>query len=157
LKRTLALIVITKTHLLRLLDSCISFVSIPPSDTCDSLRTVLPLILCCRTPFCLRYLYSLYHPRRVPGSHKIEGYVYFILLLKTSKRKQRGNQKTLQYEHYTLCVLPKARATASYTPRNSLIRESSGSAASPRVCSGDGSGGLSGTFSNPNSPTLAPC
>jgi hypothetical protein len=55
-------------------------------------------------------------------------------------------------------VLPKARATASYTPRNSFIRESSESEASPRVCSGgggSGSGGLSGTFSNPKSPTLA--
>ena len=58
---------------------------------------------------------------------------------------------------YTLCALPKARETASYTSRNSLIRESSGSAASPRVCSGDGSGGLSGTSSNPKSPTPAPC
>ncbi|KAH9982090.1 hypothetical protein BGW80DRAFT_2795 [Lactifluus volemus] len=42
-----------------------------------------------------------------------------------------------------LCVLPKARATASYTPRNSFIRKSSGSAASSRVCKGGGSGGLS--------------
>jgi hypothetical protein len=34
-------------------------------------------MLCLRTPFCLRYLRSLYHPRNVPGSHEC----YVLLLL----------------------------------------------------------------------------
>lgn len=114
-------------------------------------------MLCRRTPFCLRYLFSLYHPRNVPGSHEIECYVYFYYLtfriFSTSKGIQKGVVRKRNYEHYTPCVLPNARATASYTPRNSFIRESSGSvAASPRVCSGGGGDGLSGTFSNPKSP-----
>lgn len=94
--------------------------------------------------------------------HINEGHVFFYFtsrIFSTSKgEKKRRKEKKLLYEHYTPCVLPKARATASYTPRNSFIRESSGSEASPRVCSGgggSGSGGLSGTFSNPKSPTLA--
>jgi len=79
-KRTLALIVITKTHLLSLSDSCISSVSIPSETAIPVINSVLYFFSCfvVALPFVLRYL-SLYHPRDVPGSHKIEGRVFILL------------------------------------------------------------------------------
>ena len=118
-------------------------------------------MLCRRTPFCFAFTYVRFTTNVMCQVHINEGHVFFILLLEYFQH-QKGTKSVARkrnyYEHYTPCVLPKARATASYTPRNSFIRESSGSEASPRVCSGgggSGSGGLSGTFSNPKSPTLA--
>ena len=48
------------------------------------------LMLCRRTPFCLRYICSFYHPCNVPGSHKIEGYVYFLFYFSNISNIEMG-------------------------------------------------------------------
>ena len=102
LKRTLALIVITKHTYCHYQTRVLVLYQLPQTAT-PVINSVLYflLMLCRRTPFCLRYPCPLYHPRNVPGSHKIECYVYFILLLEyfSTSKGEKGVKSKRNYEH----------------------------------------------------------